>query len=87
MTTEQCFVIPEDAVDIEPAPAQQETIPEPEAKTSAVPDKKTLAAFAVFILFGGAASVAIRITYAELEDLVSAWDMLSQPHLSIQVHR
>ena len=72
MTTEQCFVIPEDAAGIEPVPIAEEASPKPETKPSALPDNKTLAAFVLFILFGGAASVAIRITYAELAPFYSA---------------
>jgi|GEM_PF-280993 drug/metabolite transporter (DMT)-like permease len=68
MTTEQCFVIPEDA--------QAETVvteapPAPAEKPSALPDNKTLAAFGLFILLAGGASVAVRITYGELAPFYS----------------
>ena len=53
MTTEQCFVIPEDAVDVQVETANQEEPSTPEAKTSALPDSKTLIAFGFFILFSG----------------------------------
>lgn len=36
------------------------------APPPALPERTVLAAFALFILVGGGASVAIRITYAEL---------------------
>ena len=60
MTTEQCFVIPEDA---QAEPAVVEAPPAPAEKPSALPDNKTLAAFGLFILLAGGASVAVRITY------------------------
>ncbi|GAJ10150.1 unnamed protein product, partial [marine sediment metagenome] len=66
MTTEQCFVIPEDAVDAQAVPPAADTPAQPDPKTSALPDNKTLAAFGVFILLAGGASVAVRITYGEL---------------------
>jgi drug/metabolite transporter (DMT)-like permease len=68
MTTEQCFVIPEDspgAPDVAEAPAA------PPEKRSALPDNKTLAAFGLFILLAGGASVAVRITYGELAPFYS----------------
>jgi len=71
MTTEQCFVIPEDASDIQADPTIVEPTPKPEAKSSALPDNKTLAAFGTFILLAGGASVAIRITYGELPPFYS----------------
>lgn len=71
MTTEQCFVIPEDATGVQAAPPIADTPAQPEAKTSALPDNKTLAAFGVFILLAGAASVAVRITYGELAPFYS----------------
>lgn len=72
MTTEKCFVIPEDASDVQAAPAVVEAPTTPEVKSSALPDNTTLAAFGVLILFGGGASVAIRITYGELPPFYSA---------------
>jgi drug/metabolite transporter (DMT)-like permease len=71
MTTEQCFVIPEDAVDAPAAPPVADSPAQPETKTSALPDNKTLAAFGVFILLAGGASVAVRITYGELPPFYS----------------
>jgi len=71
MTTEQCFVIPEDATGVQAAPPVADTPEQPEAKTSALPDNKTLAAFGLFILLAGAASVAVRITYGELAPFYS----------------
>ena len=71
MTTEQCFVIPEDATGVQAAPAGADTSAQPEAKTSALPDNKTLAAFGVFILLASGASVAVRITYGELAPFYS----------------
>ena len=71
MTTEQCFVIPEDAVEVQAAPKVAEPTPAPEVKSSALPDNKTLAAFGLFILFAGGASVAVRITYGELAPFYS----------------
>jgi drug/metabolite transporter (DMT)-like permease len=71
MTTEQCFVIPEDAVDVQVETANQEEPSTPEAKTSALPDSKTLIAFGFFILLAGGASVAVRITYGELPPFYS----------------
>ena len=66
MTTEQCFVIPEDAVDAQVETVVQETTSAPESRSSALPDSKTLIAFGFFILLAGGASVAVRITYGEL---------------------
>ena len=68
MTTEQCFVIPEDA-QAEPSVAQ--TPPAPAEKSSALPDKKTLAAFGLFILLASGASISVRITYGELAPFYS----------------
>ncbi len=68
MTTEQCFVIPEDAQGVA---VVAETPPAPAEKTSALPDSKTLAAFGLFILLAGGASVAVRITYGELAPFYS----------------
>lgn len=68
MTTEQCFVIPEDAqaeAVVAEAPAA------PAEKPSALPDSKTLAAFGLFILLAGGASVAVRITYGEMAPFYS----------------
>jgi drug/metabolite transporter (DMT)-like permease len=71
MTTEQCFVIPEDAVRVQPErPAAGESA-QVEANTSALPDNKTLAAFGLFVLFAGGASVAVRITYGEMAPFYS----------------
>jgi hypothetical protein len=36
------------------------------AQAAALPDKVTLAAFAIFVVVSGGASVAIRFTYAEI---------------------
>jgi drug/metabolite transporter (DMT)-like permease len=69
MTTEQCFVIPEAEQAAVAAPAEPAA---PATSTSALPDRRTLAAFGLFILLGGGASVAIRITYAELPPFWSA---------------
>lgn len=70
MTTEQCFVIPEDAPGIkEVSTVEAEDIPE--ARTSALPDKKTLVAFGLFVFFAGGASVAVRITYGEMAPFYS----------------
>ena len=55
MNTEQCFVIPDDATEVEAAPAAVESAPKPGTKSSALPDNKTLAAFGFFILLGGGA--------------------------------
>jgi drug/metabolite transporter (DMT)-like permease len=71
MTTEQCFVIPEDAIDGEVALPISEAPEKPEGKTSALPDRKTLAAFGLFILLVGGASVAVRITYGEMAPFYS----------------
>jgi hypothetical protein len=71
MTTEQCFVIPEDATDVKAAPPIADTPVQPEAKTPALPDNKTLAAFGLFILLAGGGSVAVRITYGELAPFYS----------------
>jgi len=71
MTTEHCFVIPEDASEIQADPTSTEPTPKPEARSSALPDNKTLAAFGLFILLAGGASVAIRITYTELPPFFS----------------
>ncbi len=71
MTTEQCFVIPEDSVDVKAATAALEPAPKPQVKTSALPDNKTLIAFGFFILLAGGASVSIRITYSELAPFYS----------------
>jgi drug/metabolite transporter (DMT)-like permease len=71
MTTEQCFVIPEDAVDVQTAPEGAEPAAAPELRSSALPDSKTLAAFGLFILLAGGASVAVRITYGELAPFYS----------------
>lgn len=71
MTTEQCFVIPEDAIDEQVEPVVTESPAAPEGKTSALPDNKTLAAFGLFILLAGGASVAVRITYGELAPFYS----------------
>jgi hypothetical protein len=71
MTTEQCFVIPEDATDVQAATPAADTPAQPEAKTSALPDNKTLAAFGLFILLAGGGSVAVRITYGELAPFYS----------------
>ena len=71
MTTEQCFVIPEDAPGVQASSAGADTPVQPETKTSALPDNKTLAAFGVFILLASGASVAVRITYGELSPFYS----------------
>ena len=71
MTTEQCFVIPEDAVDGPVETATKKQTSTPEAKTSLLPDGKTLIAFGFFILFAGGASVAVRITYGEMAPFYS----------------
>jgi drug/metabolite transporter (DMT)-like permease len=71
MTTEQCFVIPEDAIEIQAAPTGVEAPSTPEVKSSALPDKKTLVAFGLFILLAGGASVSVRITYVELPPFYS----------------
>lgn len=68
MTTEQCFVIPEEA---QAETAVVEAPPTPAEKSSALPDNKTLAAFGLFILLAGGASVAVRITYGELPPFYS----------------
>jgi drug/metabolite transporter (DMT)-like permease len=72
MPTEQCFIIPEDAAELHAAPAEEESPPAPEAKPTALPDNKTLAAFGLFILLAGGASVAVRITYGELPPFYGA---------------
>jgi drug/metabolite transporter (DMT)-like permease len=71
MTTEQCFVIPEDAPGVQAAQAEEAIAPKPDARSSALPDNKTLAAFVLFILLAGGASVAVRITYGELAPFYS----------------
>ncbi len=71
MTTEQCFVIPEDAVEGPVDAGAAETTALQEEKSSALPDNKTLAAFGLFILLAGGASVAVRITYGELAPFYS----------------
>jgi len=47
------------------------SIPETQAKSSALPDNKTLVAFGLFILLAGGASVAVRVTYGELAPFYS----------------
>jgi len=69
MTTEQCFVIPEAEPAVAAAPAEPSA---PPTSTSALPDRNTLIAFGFFVLLAGGASVAIRITYAELPPFWSA---------------
>lgn len=71
MTTESCFVIPEAAATEPAVPAVPTAPPAPAAKPSALPDNKTLAAFGLFILLAGGASVAVRITYGELAPFYS----------------
>ena len=71
MTTEQCFAIPEDAVDAHVEMAVEEVATPADTKTSALPDSKTLVAFGFFILLAGGASVAVRITYGELAPFYS----------------
>ncbi|MGW8224370.1 MAG: DMT family transporter [Anaerolineales bacterium] len=71
MTTEQCFVIPEDAPGVKAASAPIEAADKPGAGTSALPDNKTLAAFVLFVVLAGGASVAVRITYGELAPFYS----------------
>ncbi len=71
MTTEQCFVIPEDAIKEQVKPVVGDVPAAPEGKVSALPDNKTLAAFGLFILLAGGASVAVRITYGELAPFFS----------------
>jgi drug/metabolite transporter (DMT)-like permease len=71
MTTESCFVIPEAAATETAVPAVQTAPPAPAEKPSALPDNKTLAAFGLFILLAGGASVAVRITYGELAPFYS----------------
>ena len=71
MTTEQCFVIPEDATEINAGSSSAEAVNTPKAKTTGLPDNKTLVAFGLFILLAGGASVAIRITYGELPPFYS----------------
>ena len=71
MPTEQCFVIPEEAAEMHAAPVAEDAPAAPEAKASALPDNKTLAAFGLFILLAGGASVAVRITYGELPPFYS----------------
>jgi drug/metabolite transporter (DMT)-like permease len=71
MTTEQCFVIPEDATGGQASSPGTDIPAQPEVKTSTLPDNKTLAAFGVFILLAGGASVAVRITYGELAPFYS----------------
>lgn len=69
MTTEQCFVIPEAEPAVTAAPGEAAA---PVTSDSVLPDRTTLIAFGFFILLGGGASVAIRITYAELPPFWSA---------------
>jgi drug/metabolite transporter (DMT)-like permease len=69
MTTEQCFVIPEDATSVKAGVAEAPAAPV--VKSSALPDNKTLAAFGIFIFLAGGASVAVRITYGELPPFYS----------------
>ncbi len=69
MTTEQCFVIPEAEPAVAAAPAKPSA---PPTSTSALPDRTTLIAFGFFVLLAGGASVAVRITYAELPPFWSA---------------
>jgi drug/metabolite transporter (DMT)-like permease len=69
MTTEQCFVIPEDATSVKAGVAEASAAPV--VKSSALPDSKTLAAFGIFIFLAGGASVAVRITYGELPPFYS----------------
>jgi drug/metabolite transporter (DMT)-like permease len=69
MTTEQCFVIPEAEPAVAAAPAEPSALP---TSTSALPDRTTLIAFGFFVLLAGGASVAVRITYAELPPFWSA---------------
>lgn len=71
MTTEQCFVIPEDAVDAQVGTVVEAATTPPDTKSSALPDRKTLVAFGFFILLAGGASVAVRITYGELAPFFS----------------
>jgi drug/metabolite transporter (DMT)-like permease len=71
MTTEQCFVIPEDAPGVKAASPPVEAVGIPGAKASALPDSKTLAAFGLFVLLAGGASVAVRITYGEMAPFYS----------------
>ena len=71
MTTESCFVIPEDAETEPAAPGVTTAPPAAAEKPSALPDNKTLAAFGIFILLAGGASVAVRITYGELAPFYS----------------
>lgn len=71
MTTEQCFVIPEDAVEVQTVQPAAQAPAQPEEKASALPDNKTLAAFGLFVLAAGSASVAVRITYGELAPFYS----------------
>jgi drug/metabolite transporter (DMT)-like permease len=71
MTTEGCFVIPEDAVEAQAGPPESEAPEQPEGKSSALPDRKTLAAFGLFVLAAGGASVAVRISYGELAPFYS----------------
>ncbi len=71
MTTEQCFVIPEDAVDVQAETSTEQETSTPEGKTSTLPDRKTLIAFGLFILLAGGASVAVRITYGEMAPFYS----------------
>jgi drug/metabolite transporter (DMT)-like permease len=56
--------------------ATEKSLPQPvvipSAGKLALPDNQTLAAFAGFILLGGGASVAVRITYGELPPFYSA---------------
>jgi drug/metabolite transporter (DMT)-like permease len=64
-------VIPEDAADVQAAPPPADSPAPPEGRSSALPDNKTLAAFGLFILLAGGASVAVRITYGELAPFYS----------------
>jgi drug/metabolite transporter (DMT)-like permease len=71
MTTEQCFVIPEDATEIKAVSSSAQAENTPKAKATGLPDNKTLVAFGLFILLAGGGSVAIRITYGELPPFYS----------------
>jgi drug/metabolite transporter (DMT)-like permease len=71
MTTEQCFVIPEDAPGIKEVSPQDEAVETSQDKTSGLLDTKTLAAFVLFVVLAGGASVAVRITYGELAPFYS----------------
>lgn len=71
MTTEQCYVIPEDSPGIKATSAPADVTDTPQMKTSALPDSKTLAAFVLFVVLAGGASVAVRITYGEMAPFYS----------------